>query len=61
MSGGQGFSLSNGVTFQNICARLAAVKLVAKVSLKTTPEQADALIRTMQTTNAACDWLSDVA
>jgi len=37
------------------------VKLVAKVSLKPTPEQADALIRTMQTTNAACDWLSEVA
>jgi len=33
VSGGQGFSLSNGLTLQNICAELATVKLVAKVAL----------------------------
>ena len=37
------------------------MKLVAQIALKTTPEQTDALIRTMHITNAACDWLSNVA
>jgi putative transposase len=37
------------------------MQLTAKVLLKTTPEQSDALKRTMQMANAACDWLSGLA
>jgi len=35
--GGQGFSLSNGLTFQNICAGLVTVKLVARGYAKALP------------------------
>lgn len=37
------------------------MQLTAKILLKATPEQSDALKRTMQMANAACDWLSNVA
>lgn len=37
------------------------VKLVAQVKLTITPEQSDALLRTMRVANAACQYISDVA
>lgn len=37
------------------------VKLTIQLKLLPTPEQADALLRTLETTNAACDYISQVA
>ncbi|MDX1933445.1 MAG: transposase [Capsulimonadales bacterium] len=37
------------------------MKLVAQVKLMITPEQSDALLRTMRIANAACDYISDHA
>jgi putative transposase len=37
------------------------MKLIAQVKLLPTPEQADALKRTLETANAACDYISQVA
>jgi len=37
------------------------VKLVAQLKLLPTPEQADALRRTLETTNAACNFISQIA
>ncbi len=37
------------------------VKLIAQLKLLPTPEQADALLRTLETTNAACNYMSQVA
>ena len=37
------------------------MKLIAQVKLLTTPEQADALSRTMRLANAACDHISEAA
>jgi len=37
------------------------VKLTAQLKLRPTPEQADALRRTLETTNAACDTISQIA
>ena len=37
------------------------MQLTAKVKLKTTPEQADALKRTLRLANTCCDWLSNRA
>ena len=37
------------------------MKLIAQVKLQPTPEQADALTRTLETANAACNWLSEQA
>ena len=37
------------------------MQLTAKVKLKTTPEQADILKRTMRLANTCCNWLSDIA
>lgn len=38
-----------------------AMKLIAQVKLKVTPEQADALKRTMRAVNAACNYISQYA
>ncbi len=43
------------------CAILHSVKLIAQLKLQPTPEQADALKRTVQAANAACDYISSVA
>ena len=37
------------------------MKLTAKVKLQTTPEQHQALIETLETANAACNQISEVA
>jgi len=37
------------------------VKLTIQLKLLPTPEQADALKRTLETANAACDYISQVA
>jgi putative transposase len=37
------------------------MKLIAQLKLLPTPQQADALRRTLETTNAACNYISDVA
>jgi putative transposase len=37
------------------------MKLIAQVKLLTTPEQADALKRTLRLTNTACDYISNAA
>lgn len=37
------------------------VKLIAQLKLLPTPEQADALLRTLETTNAACNAISQIA
>src|SRR5574338_72914 len=37
------------------------MKLTVQLKLKPTPEQADALRRTLETANAACDSISQVA
>ena len=37
------------------------MKLIAQVKLQPTPEQADALKRTLETANVACNWLSEQA
>jgi predicted transposase len=37
------------------------VKLIAQLKLLPTPEQAAALLRTLETTNAACNYMSQVA
>jgi IS605 OrfB family transposase len=37
------------------------MKLIAQVKLQPTPEQADALLRTLETANAACDAISETA
>ena len=37
------------------------MKLTAQLKLQPTPEQADALKRTLETTNAACNYISSVA
>jgi len=37
------------------------VKLIAQLKLLPTPEQADALRRTLETTNAACNFISQIA
>ncbi len=37
------------------------MKLIAQLKLLPTPEQADALRRTLETTNAACNYISDLA
>jgi IS605 OrfB family transposase len=37
------------------------MKLIAQLKLQPTPEQADALVRTMRAANAACDYISGVA
>jgi len=37
------------------------VKLVAQLKLQPTPEQADALLRTLETANEACDYMSRIA
>jgi putative transposase len=37
------------------------MKLIAQLKLQPTPEQADALKRTLQAANAACDYISQVA
>jgi putative transposase len=37
------------------------MKLTVQLKLKPTPEQADALKRTLETANAACDYISQVA
>lgn len=44
-----------------MCAILHFVKLIAQLKLLPTPEQADALLRTLETTNAACNYMSQVA
>ena len=40
---------------------LQFMKLIAQLKLQPTPEQADALTRTLETANAACDYISTVA
>ncbi|HEY3228028.1 MAG TPA: hypothetical protein VGJ87_02340, partial [Roseiflexaceae bacterium] len=45
----------------NICAILQYMKLTAQLKWQPTPEQADALKRTLATANAASDYISDVA
>ncbi len=37
------------------------MKLTAQILLRPTPEQADVLLRTMETANAACNVISDYA
>jgi hypothetical protein len=37
------------------------MRLTAAIQLLPTPEQADALKRTLETANAACDYISQVA
>jgi len=37
------------------------MKLTISLKLTPTPEQADALRRTLETCNAACDWLAEQA
>ena len=37
------------------------MKLTVQLKLQPTPEQADALRRTLETANAACDYISQVA
>src|SRR5215211_3280333 len=37
------------------------MRLIAAIQLLPTPEQADALKRTLETANAACDYISQVA
>jgi predicted transposase len=44
-----------------ISCYLEIVKLTAKVKLTPTPEQANALKRTLETANAACNSLSERA
>jgi putative transposase len=39
----------------------AAIKLTAQVKLQPSPEQSDALLRTLETANAACNRLSQLA
>lgn len=43
------------------CAILQYMKLTAQLKLLPTPEQADALRRTLETANAACNYISGVA
>jgi hypothetical protein len=40
---------------------LAPIKLTAQVKLQPTPEQSAALLRTIETANAACNRLSELA
>ncbi len=44
-----------------LCAIIQYKRLTAQLKLLPTPEQADALRRTLETTNAACDYISGVA
>ena len=41
--------------------RILRIKLTAQVKLQPTPEQSDALLRTLEMANAACDRLSELA
>ncbi len=50
-----------GLHVSLLCAIIQYVKLTAQLRLLPTPEQADALRRTLETTNAACNYISDVA
>jgi putative transposase len=50
-----------GLHLSLLCAILQYMKLIAQLKLLPTPEQADALKRTLQTANAACDYISSVA
>jgi putative transposase len=49
------------LTPQNISANLHTMKLTAQVKLQTTPEQFAALLKTLETANAACNYISQVA
>src|SRR5262249_307633 len=44
-----------------VCATLQYMKLIAQLKLIPSPEQADALKRTLEAANAACNYISDVA
>jgi putative transposase len=44
-----------------LCAIIQYMKLTAQLKLLPTPEQADTLKRMLETTNAACNFISDVA
>ena len=44
-----------------LCATFQYMKLIAQLKLQPTLEQADALKRTVETANAACDYISSVA
>src|SRR5262245_7455119 len=46
---------------RSLSAILRYMKLTAQLKLLPTPEQADMLKRTLETANAACDYISDVA
>src|SRR6266487_2486925 len=46
---------------RSICDTLHIMRLTAPIQLLPTPEQADALRRTLETANAACDYISQVA
>lgn len=43
------------------CAMIQYMKIIAQIKLQPTPEQADALKRTLETANAACNEISRVA
>ena len=44
-----------------VCGMLSAMILTAKVKLETSKEQFNALKQTLETTNRACDFLSEIA
>ena len=46
---------------ENTCVILQYMKLIAQLRLQPTPEQADALKRTLEAANAACNFISNVA
>lgn len=49
------------MNFSRTCAIINDMKLIAQVKLLPTPEQADALKRTLEQANAACRFVSDTA
>jgi putative transposase len=54
-------SIREPLTHTFCCATLHRVKLTAAIQLLPTAQQADALKRTLETANAACDYISQVA
>jgi len=55
------FKMFQYFEIQNFCAILLSMKLTAKVKLQPTPEQFALLKQTLETANAACNWISDQA
>jgi putative transposase len=54
-------SVFSGCIFSSLETLVFNIKLTAQVKLQPTPERSDALLRTIETVNAACNRLSELA